>query len=129
MPTTPTKTEVANKLKTKQTKIVLVRPKKSQSWLDLDPTLDDSNSEIRNDDENIKNVCEVGLDKQECGENEICQPSGSKSRSGTCICKDGFTKDANNLCIIKGNVFFQFLRKSNTCILLFFFENFFFFLF
>ena len=114
MPTTPTKTEVANKLKTKQTKIVLVRPKKSQSWLNLDPTLDDSNSEIRNDDENIKNVCEVGLDKQECGENEICQPSGSKSRSGTCICKDGFIKDANNLCILQGNVFSQFVRNGRT---------------
>ena len=97
MPTTPTKTEVANKLKNKQTKIVLVRPKKSKSWLELDPTLDNSN--VRNDD--IK-VCEVGLDQQECGENEICQPSGSKSRSGSCICKEGYTKDANNLCIIKG---------------------------
>ena len=106
MPTTPTKTEVANKLKNKQTKIVLVRPKKSKSWLELDPTLDD-NSNVRNDD--IK-VCEVGLDQQECGENEICQPSGSKSRSGTCICKEGFTKDANNLCILQGNVFFIIVK-------------------
>ena len=96
MPTTPTKTEVANKLKNKQTKIVLVRPKKSKSWLELDPTLD---SNVRNDD--IVKVCEVGLDKQECKENEICQPSGSKSRSGTCICKEGYSKDANNLCMIK----------------------------
>ena len=107
MPTTPTKTEVANKLKTKQTKIVLVRPKKSQSWLDLDPTLDDSNDSVRN-------VCEVGLDKQECGQNEICQPSGSKSRSGTCICKDGFIKDANNLCILQGNVFFPICKEQEV---------------
>ena len=47
-------------------------------------------------------VCEVGLDVDECGENEICKTSSPRSRSGTCSCKDGFVKDEKKNCIHKG---------------------------
>ena len=52
-------------------------------------------------------VCEVGLDVDECAENEICKPSGPRSRSGICSCKDGFVKDEKKNCIHKGNHYDQ----------------------
>jgi hypothetical protein len=35
-------------------------------------------------------VCEVGLEQEFCGPNQVCQARNSKSRNGLCQCKDGF---------------------------------------
>ena len=66
--------------------MVLVRPLKAASWYTVDPQLEAKTVE------QVSNICEVGLDQDECQVNEYCKPSGSKSRSGTCQCKTGFTR-------------------------------------
>ena len=83
--------------------MVLVRPFKANSWLEVDPSLDTSKGiTIKDQKVDSVRVCEVGLDVDECAENEICKPSSPRSRSGTCSCKDGFVKDEKKNCIHKG---------------------------
>ena len=102
LPITPNKTNVAKKLKNKSL-VVLVRPFKANSWLEVDPSLDTSKGiTIKDQKVDSVRVCEVGLDVDECAENEICKPSGPRSRSGICSCKDGFVKDEKKNCIHKG---------------------------
>lgn len=81
---TPEKTNVADRLKDKSL-LVLVRPN-GDKW----PSSLESNK-----DRSIK-TCELNL--QECGDNEVCQASGPKSRSGTCQCLKGFSR-SNGKCV------------------------------
>ena len=72
VPVVPNKTNVANKLKNKSL-MVLVRPN-GEEWKPFQ-------------EQKKAKVCEVGL--EECGENQVCQAAGSKSRSGVCQCLKG----------------------------------------
>ena len=77
--------------------MALIRPSQHKSWHEVNEAIPEVTS-ATSATEAPPRPCEVGLELEQCRENEDCVGANDKSRGGVCRCKKGFRRAQDGSC-------------------------------